>query len=96
VSGGGWPTGPAPWNANPLPLCGCALGGQGQDLIGASGGDKGVRDFIAAVNAATGKLAWRKCVIPAPGEPGSESWKDDDNARQTGGAMWIEWKCIVD
>ncbi len=40
-------------------------------VIGASGGDKGVRDFILAVDAATGKLAWRKYVIPAPGEPGS-------------------------
>jgi alcohol dehydrogenase (cytochrome c) len=34
-------------------------------VIGASGGDKGVRDFIVAVDAATGKLAWRKYVIPA-------------------------------
>ncbi len=59
-------------------------------VIGASGGDKGVRDFILAVDAATGKLAWRKYVIPAPGEPGSETWKDKNNAWQTGGgAMWV-------
>ena len=59
-------------------------------VIGASGGDKGVRDFIVAVDAATGKLAWRKYVIPAPGEPGSETWKDKNNAWQTGGgAMWV-------
>ena len=59
-------------------------------MIGASGGDKGVRDFIVAVDAATGKLAWRKYVIPAPGEPGSETWKDKNNAWQTGGgAMWV-------
>ncbi len=59
-------------------------------VIGASGGDRGVRDFIVAVDAATGKLAWRKYVIPAPGEPGSETWKDKNNAWQTGGgAMWI-------
>ena len=58
--------------------------------MGASGGDKGVRDFILAVDAATGKLAWRKYVIPAPGEPGSETWKDKNNAWQTGGgAMWV-------
>jgi len=44
-------------------------------VIGASGGDKGVRDFIVAVDAATGKFAWRNYVIPAPGEPGSETWK---------------------
>jgi alcohol dehydrogenase (cytochrome c) len=59
-------------------------------ILGASGGDSGVRDFIVAVDAATGKLAWRKYVIPAPGEPGSETWKDKNNAWQTGGgAMWV-------
>jgi alcohol dehydrogenase (cytochrome c) len=59
-------------------------------VLGASGGDGGVRDFIVAVDAATGKLAWRKYVIPAPGEPGSETWKDTHNAWQTGGgAMWV-------
>src|SRR5579871_3261083 len=59
-------------------------------IIGASGGDRGVRDFIVAVDAATGKLAWRKYVIPAPGEPGSETWKDKNNSWQTGGgAMWV-------
>ena len=59
-------------------------------ILGASGGDSGVRDFIVAVDAATGKLAWRKYVIPAPGEPGSETWKDKNNAWKTGGgAMWV-------
>ena len=38
----------------------------------------------------TGKLLWRKYTIPAPGEPGSETWKDKNNAWQTGGgAMWV-------
>jgi alcohol dehydrogenase (cytochrome c) len=59
-------------------------------VIGASGGDGGVRDFIVAVDAATGRLAWRQYVIPAPGEPGSETWKDKNNAWRTGGgAMWV-------
>ena len=59
-------------------------------IIGVSGGDGGTRDFIVAVDAATGKLGWRKYVIPAPGEPGSETWKDKNNAWQTGGgAMWV-------
>ena len=40
-------------------------------VIGAAGGDRGVRDWIAGLDAATGKLLWRKYVIPAPGEPGS-------------------------
>ena len=59
-------------------------------IVGAAGGDRGVRDWIAALDAATGKLLWRKYVIPAPGEPGSETWKDKNNAWQIGGgAMWI-------
>ena len=59
-------------------------------VLGASGGDNGVRDFILALDAATGKQVWKKFVIPAPGEPGSETWKDKNNAWQTGGgAMWV-------
>jgi alcohol dehydrogenase (cytochrome c) len=59
-------------------------------IVGAAGGDRGVRDYIAAVDAKSGKLEWRKYVIPAPGEPGSETWKDQHNAWQTGGgAMWV-------
>ncbi|MGZ5880800.1 MAG: outer membrane protein assembly factor BamB family protein [Xanthobacteraceae bacterium] len=59
-------------------------------IVGAAGGDRGVRDWIAALDGTTGKLVWRKYVIPAPGEPGSETWKDKNNAWQIGGgAMWI-------
>ncbi len=59
-------------------------------IVGAAGGDRGVRDWIAALDGASGKLLWRKYVIPAPGEPGSETWKDKNNAWQVGGgAMWI-------
>src|SRR5262245_44237649 len=42
-------------------------------IVGAAGGDRGVRDYIAALDAATGKLLWRKYTVPAPGEPGSET-----------------------
>jgi alcohol dehydrogenase (cytochrome c) len=59
-------------------------------VIGASGGDGGARDWMAALDGATGKLLWRKYTIPAPGEPGSETWKDKNNAWQTGGgAVWV-------
>ena len=43
-------------------------------LVGTSGGDDGVRGFLAAYDAQTGKQAWRFWTIPAPGEPGSSSW----------------------
>jgi alcohol dehydrogenase (cytochrome c) len=59
-------------------------------IVGASGGDSGVRDWIAGLDAATGRVLWRKFTIPAPGEPGSETWKGANNAWQTGGgAVWV-------
>ncbi|HLH98796.1 MAG TPA: PQQ-binding-like beta-propeller repeat protein [Xanthobacteraceae bacterium] len=59
-------------------------------IVGAAGGDRGVRDYIAGLDAKTGKLEWRQYVVPKPGEPGSETWKDNHNAWQTGGgAMWV-------
>ncbi len=59
-------------------------------VIGAANGDQGVRDWIGALDAATGKLVWRKFTVPAPGEPGSETWKGNTNAWQTGGgAVWV-------
>jgi alcohol dehydrogenase (cytochrome c) len=59
-------------------------------IVGAANGDTGVRDWIAGLDAATGKRLWRQFIIPAPGEPGSETWKDKNNAWQTGGgAVWV-------
>jgi alcohol dehydrogenase (cytochrome c) len=59
-------------------------------IVGAAGGDQGVRDWIAGLDAKSGRRLWQKYVIPAPGEPGSETWKDKNNAWQTGGgAMWV-------
>jgi len=59
-------------------------------VVGAAGGDQGVRDWIAGLDAKSGNRLWQKYVIPAPGELGSETWKDKNNAWQTGGgAMWV-------
>jgi putative heme-binding domain-containing protein len=46
------------------------------DLVisGLSGGDEGTRGFLAAYRASTGERVWRFWTIPAPGEPGSETW----------------------
>jgi alcohol dehydrogenase (cytochrome c) len=89
-------TGKVAWETNlgdgqaDLQLTAAPLAVKDKIILGAAGGDRGVRDFIVALDAATGKLAWRKYVIPAPGEPGSETWKDKNNAWQTGGgAMWV-------
>jgi alcohol dehydrogenase (cytochrome c) len=89
-------TGKVAWETNlgdgqpELALTAAPLPVKDKIVIGAGGGDRGVRDFIAAVDGATGKLIWRKYTVPAPGEPGSETWKDTNNAWQTGGAaMWV-------
>lgn len=57
-------------------------------LVGTSGGDDGVRGFIAAFDAKTGKECWRSWTIPAPGEFGSESWPGDMYLRG-GGTTWM-------
>jgi len=46
-------------------------------IVGTSGGDSGVRGFLAAYDAATGALKWKLWTIPGPGEFGSESWPGD-------------------
>ena len=46
-------------------------------IVGTSGGDSGVRGFLAAFDAATGNTKWRLWTIPAPGEFGSTSWPGD-------------------
>jgi alcohol dehydrogenase (cytochrome c) len=49
----------------------------GAVIVGTSGGDSGVRGFIAAYDAVTGKLRWHLWTIPGPGEFGSASWPGD-------------------
>ena len=51
----------------------------------------GAQGLLLCLDGKTGKLLWRKYVIPAPGEPGSETWKDPAQAawRTGGGAMWV-------
>lgn len=46
-------------------------------IVGTSGGDSGVRGFVAAYDPITGKEKWRLWTIPAPGEFGSSSWPGD-------------------
>jgi alcohol dehydrogenase (cytochrome c) len=46
-------------------------------IVGTSGGDSGVRGFVAAYDAKKGTLKWRLWTIPGPGEFGSTSWPGD-------------------
>ncbi len=61
---------------------------EGRVMVGVSGGEFGIRGFVAAFDAATGEPAWKTYTIPAPGEPGSESWGGD--SWKTGGVpVWL-------
>ena len=44
-------------------------------IVGMAGGDLGIRGFIAAYDVASGEEVWRFYTIPAPGEPGHETWE---------------------
>ena len=57
-------------------------------IVGTSGGDDGVRGFVAAYDAETGKQAWRFWTIPGPGEFGSESWPGE-LYKHGGGTTWM-------
>jgi alcohol dehydrogenase (cytochrome c) len=57
-------------------------------IVGNSGGDLPTRGFIDAYDAQTGKRAWRFYTIPAPGEPGSETWSSAEVLPRGGGAAW--------
>ena len=57
-------------------------------VVGTSGGDSGVRGFVAAFDAATGKRKWRFWTIPGPGEFGSSSWPGRSYL-YGGGTTWM-------
>jgi alcohol dehydrogenase (cytochrome c) len=61
----------------------------GKVMVGASGGELGIRGFVAAFDPETGKELWRTYTVPAPGEPGSETWPKGDQWKNGGGSIWV-------
>ena len=62
----------------------------GKVLVAASGGELGIRGFLAAYDAEKGQELWRTYSVPAPGEPGSETWPaEGDHYKRGGGTMWV-------
>jgi alcohol dehydrogenase (cytochrome c) len=61
----------------------------GKVMVGASGGEMGVRGFVAAYDVETGKQAWKTFTVPAPGEPGSETWPRGEQWKTGGGSVWV-------
>lgn len=58
-------------------------------IVGGSGGDRGARAHIDAFNADTGERLWRTYSVPAPNEPGGDTWKGNNEAwKHGGGSFW--------
>ena len=82
-----WETEMADWHQNynatgaPLPVGNLVV-------TGTSGGDEGVRGFVAAFDQTTGKEVWRFWTVPRPGEKGSETWQGKGIAHP-GGSTWM-------
>jgi len=57
-------------------------------VVGVSGGEYGIRGFLAAFDVSSGKEAWRFWTVPGPGELGHDTWQGD--SWKSGGApTWV-------
>ena len=57
-------------------------------IIGVGGAEYGIRGFVAAYDARTGKEAWRFETIPRPGVKGHETW-GGNSWEHGGGSIWV-------
>jgi alcohol dehydrogenase (cytochrome c) len=58
-------------------------------ITGVAGAEAGIRGFIDAYDAKTGKLLWRTHTVPGPGEPGHDTWGGTDAWKTGGGSTWL-------
>jgi alcohol dehydrogenase (cytochrome c) len=62
----------------------------GKLIVGISGGEYPTRGFLDAYDPATGSRIWRFYTVPAPGEPGSETWPaGSEIIGRGGGGTWM-------
>jgi len=57
--------------------------------VGTGGGDGAYRGRAYALNASDGSIAWTFWGVPAPGQPGSETWPADTTWQTGGAAPWM-------
>ena len=69
-------------------MSGAPLIVNGSVVVGVAGGEYGIRGFIAAYDAETGRQKWKFNAIPGPGEFGHDTWKNDA-WRTGGGGTWV-------
>jgi alcohol dehydrogenase (cytochrome c) len=88
-------TGQEAWNieVEDPEKCGCGINSaplivKDKVITGGTGGERAHRGYLSAYDAKTGKLDWRFYTIPAPGEPGSETWSGD-SWKLGGGTTWF-------
>ncbi|HML15423.1 MAG TPA: PQQ-dependent dehydrogenase, methanol/ethanol family [Bryobacteraceae bacterium] len=88
-------TGAEAWKVamNDARQCGCSITGapllvKDKVIVGTAGGDGAFRGYLTALDATTGRLAWRFYTIPGKGEKGNETWKGD-SWKYGGGATWM-------
>lgn len=60
----------------------------GKVMVGTSGGEQGVRGFVIALDAVSGDEVWKTYTVPAPGEPGGDTWPAE-TWRTGGGPVWV-------
>jgi alcohol dehydrogenase (cytochrome c) len=89
-----WKTGAVRWDATVAPykegyaITVAPLAVKDKVIVGIAGGEYGVRGFVDAYDAKSGRQAWRYWTIPGPGEAGHESWAGD--SWKTGSATtWV-------
>jgi len=58
-------------------------------IVGVAGAEYGIRGFIDAYDAQTGKRAWRFYTVAKPGEPGGNTWPRGDAYLRGGGSIWV-------
>lgn len=64
------------------------LAAKGKIMVGSSGGETGVRGYVAAFDSETGNELWRTFTTAAPGEPGGDTWPGE-TYKNGGGSIWI-------
>jgi alcohol dehydrogenase (cytochrome c) len=83
-----WKTKVAEWKDG-YSITGAPTVANGVLMTGMTGGEYGVRGFVAGYDPETGKQLWRRYTTAGPGEKGHETWPQGDAYLRGGGSTWI-------
>ena len=74
-------------NADAVAITQAPLAINGKIIVGMGGGEGGLRGYIDAYDANTGKRLWRLYTVPTPGEAGVNTW-EGDSWKYGGATTW--------